>query len=379
MRELYLNAGTHSRCPTEILEAVTRYQREYERNPTMGLVRAWPRLWKVQTRLAAFFGADPRDMALRINVTHAMNDFLLGARLPAGSEILLSDLEYPAVANIARLRAERDGLGLRTFAVPLAGDAAALRDAVVAALSPKTSLLVLSHVATGTGLILPLAEIARETRRRGVLLAVDGAHAAGALPLDFAALDDVDFYGGNLHKWMLGPKGTGFAWTHKRAQPLQDPIQGGWTTFGEPESHREFGGGSAFARRQALSGCHDFAPFFAIDDMLNLWDKRGPAVLRARLLALQNAVEDAMSPLGWPLLSPARGPLRGPLLAYEAPAALMRGRTGGAVLRDLWEAHRLQTNVITVKGRWAVRLSPHVDNDEDEIREAAERLVAAAA
>ena len=374
MREIYLNSGTHSLCPPEILEAVSRYQRDYERNPTERLMVAYPRLWQSQTRLARFLGADPRDLFLRTNVTHAMNDFIMGVELPSGSEILASDLEYGAVANTCRLRAERDGLKYREFHTPLTGDAATLKDAVLAAIQPATKLLVLSHVATGTGHVFPIAEIARETRRRGVLLAVDGAHAVGALNVDFAELSAVDFYGGNLHKWMMGPKGTAFGWVARERQPLLTPLMGGWPTFDTPDYYGEFGGGSRFAERHALLGCHDYAPFFALTDMLDLWDRKGADHVRARIFELQNFAEDQMARLGWTKLSPTRGPLRGPLLAYRLPEAFQK-RTGHAILTDLWNKKCLQLNVPLVqKSTWAARLSPHIYNTEDEIVEAVRRI-----
>ena len=51
---IYLNSGSHSITPSPILDAVQRYQREYEMNPTMGLFGAYDRLWKVQCRVAKF-------------------------------------------------------------------------------------------------------------------------------------------------------------------------------------------------------------------------------------------------------------------------------------------------------------------------------------
>jgi len=67
-------------------------------------------------------------------------------------------------------------------------------------------MLLVSHVASPTGLILPIAEIARGNRRRSIALVVDGAHATGALPLAFSALEDIDYYGGNLQNGSWAPK-----------------------------------------------------------------------------------------------------------------------------------------------------------------------------
>ncbi|MFI5347440.1 MAG: aminotransferase class V-fold PLP-dependent enzyme [Elusimicrobiota bacterium] len=353
---IYLNSGTHSLTPRPILDAIARYELEYEENPTAHLMRAWDRLWTAQKRLGTFLNADPKCLFLRQNVTEAMNAFILGVPLPMGSEILLSDMEYQAVENICRYRAERDGLTIRKFPLPFTADQ----------LRPETGLLVLSHVLTGTGAILPIAEIAAQTRAQGVLLAVDGAHAAGALDLDFRTLANVDFYGSNLHKWMMGPKGTGFGWVSPRHHETLRPLEAGWATFESPNDYAAFGDGARFPAKMLMQGCRNFAPFFAIDDTLAFWEKTGAGKIRARIRELQRHLE---AELKWPLLSPALdGGARGPLTTYELPAHLEK--EGYALMSRILEQHDLQVGLPRVLGRSRLRLSPHIYNTEDEISRA---------
>jgi isopenicillin-N epimerase len=369
----YLNSGTHSICPRDVLAAVQREQRAVERNPTEGLIDVFARLWKVQTRLAAFFGARPEDLFLRPNVTEAMGDFILGVRLDGPGEILTTDLEYGAILHQCRFRAERDGRPLRALALPARpASSGELAKAVISGLGKDTKLLVLSHVATGNGLIFPLAEIARETRRRGILFAVDGAHAPGALALDFHELGEVDFYGGNLHKWMMGPKGTAFGWAHASVQERMVPLHAGWMTHEVSPPHSDFGhDGAAFARRQALSASQDFAPFLAIDAMLDYWESRGPGRLRECIAGLGAYAEDVFVRGRWPLLSPERT-LRGPLVSFALPAAIEN--EGFTFMSRLVRDHELQIAISKLQGRWVLRLSPHVYNDESEIDRAAKIL-----
>src|SRR5687767_4317170 len=102
---IYLNSGTHSIVPKKVLEAVQRYQKEYEKNPTHSLFKAWGELWEVQKELARYFNADPKDIFLRPNITAVLNAFVLGLPLEKKSEILISDLEYGAITNLCRFRA----------------------------------------------------------------------------------------------------------------------------------------------------------------------------------------------------------------------------------------------------------------------------------
>src|SRR5438876_135129 len=76
------------------------------------------------------------------------------------------------------------------------------------ALTPRTRLMLFSHITSTTGLILPVKEICQVARQRGILTHVDGAHAIGQIPLDLHDLG-CDFYTSSPHKWLLAPKGTG--------------------------------------------------------------------------------------------------------------------------------------------------------------------------
>lgn len=360
---IYLNNGTHSLTPASVLDAITKYEREYETNPTAQLMGAWERLWAVQKELAAFLKADARSIFLRQNVTECMNAFILGIPLPAGSEILISDLEYQAIENVCRYRAERDGLMVRKFALPFTAEV----------LRPETMLMVVSHVTTGTGAIQPIAEIAKVTKANGVLLAVDGAHAAGALDLDFTALGDVDFYGSNLHKWMLGPKGTGFGWVSPRHHEALRPLEAGWATFESMNDYKAFGDGERFPARMLMQGCRNFGPFYAITDMLRVWNNKGPEAIRSRIRSLQRHLETEMKALGWASLSPSlESGLRGPLNTYELPERLEK--EGYGLMKRILAEHGLQVGIPKVQGRWRIRISPHIYNTEEEISSAVQIL-----
>ena len=377
---IYLNSGTHSICPREVQEAVTRYQREFERNPTWGLYQVWPKIWQIQTELGDFFNAGPDDLFLRSSVTAVLNAFILGIPLQSGSEILTTDLEYGAVANICRFRSEQDDLKLRALHLPMAAHelvgltTETLVEQVVSQIRPETRMLVLSHVITGNGLVLPIAEIARHTRKAGVFLVVDAAHAPGAVKLDFKELEDVDFYGGNLHKWMMGPKGTSFGWVPRRNQELLRPIIAGWTTFETGEYYQNFGEGSRFQGKMLTSGCQDFAPFFALHETLNFWRRLKPENIMKRIYELQACAEEEFhSKLGWPLLSPAAGKLRGPLVSFELPPNLKK--VGFQLMFDAYHEHKLQIAIAPIGGAdWCLRLTPHIYNTESEIVKAAKIL-----
>src|SRR5436305_918458 len=206
-----LNTGSFGPLPRPVFERATALRRRLAEEPMDFLLRGSPPLlWEARERLAAFVGADPRRLAFTANVTAAVN--LVAASLPlvAPGEILLTDHEYGAMHWCWERAAQRQGLTVRTFSLPeLPSSSAEIVNAAAAAMSERTRLLFFSHVLSPTGMVLPARELCAAARRRGVLTMIDGAHAPAFVPL---ALDDIgaDYYGANLHKWLLAPTGSGF-------------------------------------------------------------------------------------------------------------------------------------------------------------------------
>lgn len=375
---IYLNSGTLAICPRVVKQAIRAHRDEYEKNPAQSLFDTWAKMWSVQKDLAQFLNADAHDLWLRTNVTVAMNDFLMGIELPKDSEILVSDIEYGAITNICKYRAQRDGLSLRQMHLPGRPEEfenlteEKLADLVGKAIGPKTSMLMLSHVSTGSGLKLPIDKIAKICRERNVIFAVDGAHAPGAMKLDFSKMD-CDFYGSNLHKWMMGPKGTGFGWVNKRVKEKLYLSHPGWTTFEIPSPFLGFGENNAWTTKWMISSSHDFSNYFSIQNALKFWQSVGENEIWKEQRRLGKFLLGTMKEVvGWRSLSDLPDNLSGPLYAFELPERLEKMNFG---LMDLLrKEHSLQVAITNIQGKWHIRLAPQCYNTEDEIVKAAKIL-----
>lgn len=368
---IYLNSGSHSVTPLAVLEALTREQRAYERNPTQGLFGAPARLWDVQCRLARFLGASPEDLFLRPNVTGPLNDFILRAPVePGRRKIVLFDVEYGAILSTARLRAEREGWTVVT--IPFR-EATAVAD-LERELDASTGMCIVSHVITSTGHVLPVESLARRTRSQNIRLVVDGAHAPGVLPLDFSKLGDVDYYAGNLHKWMLGPKGTAFGWVHPRRQDELPLAYSGWTTYDCAAPFDAFRSERPFARKWLMTGCYDFAPYYALHETLALWEDGGAERIRTRLYALRDLVDEHFGAM--PSLRSITPRLEDRIAtsAFAFPETWLAGRTPPQLMEDLRAAEKVQALFSVRQGLPYLRITPHIHNTDADIAEAARRL-----
>lgn len=237
---VYLNHGTVGATPRRVLAAQQAIRDEIERQPPRFLLRElaevghgmpWP--WRPRMRaaageVAAFLGAEGKDLAFVDNATTGANAVLRSLDFREGDEILVTGLGYGAVNYAAAYVARRVGAQVRTVDLPFPlRDPGAIVEAIEGALTPRTRLAIVDHVTSESALILPLAEIAGRCRERGVPVLGDGAHAPGALPLDIPALG-VDWYTANLHKWAFAPRSCGILWAAPARQADLHPAVISW-------------------------------------------------------------------------------------------------------------------------------------------------------
>ena len=226
----YLNHGGFGACPIPVLDARRRAQERIEADPSAFYRHRVARdLADALVPVADTLGARPGDLAWVPNTTFGLNlvaRSLLG-RLGPGDEVLLTDLEYGSQVMLWSWLCDRTGARLRIAPV---GEASA--DAATAVIegcvSAETRVALVSHITSSTARRLPVEEISRRLRERGVTVVVDGAHAPGQIPLDLEAVGG-DYYVGNLHKWFAAPRGAAILHAPgAEAQQALDPLVVSW-------------------------------------------------------------------------------------------------------------------------------------------------------
>jgi selenocysteine lyase/cysteine desulfurase len=156
-----------------------------------------------------FLGTDVDSLALMSGATEALNTIAAGIDLQAGDEILTTVHEHPASIAPWLLAAKRRGLKLVQISLPqpVMGPEQVL-EAFRAAITERTRVMSFSHVQHTDGCVMPVRELCELARSRNVLSLVDGAQAAGMVPVNVQAMG-ADFYVATCYKWLNGPAGVG--------------------------------------------------------------------------------------------------------------------------------------------------------------------------
>jgi L-cysteine/cystine lyase len=165
--------------------------------------------------VARLLNADDGEIALTDNTGEGMNIISYGFDWREGDEVVTTNHEHiSALAPLYQIR-DRYGIVVRVADIGPRGDQSALK-AISDLVTPRTRLIVLSHVDWMTGAVLPVGEVGAMAHERGIPVLVDGAQSAGAMPINVKALD-VDFYAIPMQKWLCGPDGTGGLYARREA------------------------------------------------------------------------------------------------------------------------------------------------------------------
>jgi isopenicillin-N epimerase len=369
-----LNTGSFGPLPRAVFDEATRLRRRLAEEPMDFLIRQLPGLlWQARERLAHFLGGDPRRLVFTANVSASINIVAAALRLAAPGEILLTDHEYGAMHWCWERAAQRQGLTLRTFPLPvMAGTPADIVEAARTAFTEHTRLFFFSHVLSPTGLVLPARELCLEARKRGIVTVVDGAHAPAMIPVHLAEMD-CDFYGANCHKWLLAPTGSGFlylgAGAEERVQPLQ--VSWGWHHVRRHADEPDELGSTPRLRSLEFEGTRDPAPWLAVPTAIDFQAGLGWERIRGRIAELVGQVRQRfIQELGLPLATPVHADLHGAMTAFRLP----QGTNAVALRQNLWERYRIEAPIIERPDGLLIRVSTHFYNTVEEIGRLAEAL-----
>ncbi len=232
----YLNTGTNGPLPKVAVDVM---QKEIEKEFTQGRYLPFIKelnadMDTVRNCLSEMLGASYEEIALTQSTTEGVNIVLWGLRWKPGDEVITTNMEHPAGLAPLALIKSRYGIAVKYVDVAYGEkyDEDRFLFDIEQLITGRTRLLLISHVSFSTGLTFPLKKITDLCHANDVYVLVDGAQAAGAIPVDLHKLG-VDFYAFTGRKWFCGPEGVGALYVSRKRISEVDP------TFISPSSIRD--------------------------------------------------------------------------------------------------------------------------------------------
>jgi isopenicillin-N epimerase len=221
----FLNHGSFGACPKAVLKFQQAMRERMEAESITFFVRDLEALLDgARTELSRFIGANPENLVFVTNATAGINTVLRSLKFKKGDELLVTDHEYNACRNALNVAGRNTGAKIVVAQVPFPfAKEDDLIEPILAKITSRTRLLLVDHVTSQTGVIMPLERILPELKKRGIDTLIDGAHAPGMIPLNLQNLQPT-YYTGNCHKWICGPKGAAFLYVQADHQEKIRPL-----------------------------------------------------------------------------------------------------------------------------------------------------------
>ena len=347
-----LNNGGVSPSPAWVQESMKRHLDYSNEAPVYTMWRILePQLEGVRQRMAAQWGVDPEEIAFTRNASESLQICQFGFDLKPGDEVLTTTQDYGRMLTTFKQRERREGIVMRLFQIPVPAED---NDEVVSLfeenITPRTRLILVSHMINLTGQILPVREVVQMARKYDVTVIVDGAHALAHFDFKLSDLG-CDNYSASLHKWLFAPHGTGLLYVRR------DKIADLWPLMAASEAMDDD------IRKFEEIGTHPAANHLAIAEALTFHQGIGGERKQARLIYLRDY---------WakPLLEYDRVRLHTSLkpgFATGIANVEIDGVDPGELTAWLWQKHKIIVTPIGHEEAPGLRVSPSVYTTTQEL------------
>ena len=359
-KTVFFNPGTVGAMPRVVVERMTSHlnmlasdvaQWAYLDDNAEQYISGYNNLLPIRTAVGTLLNCSPSEVAMTDNVTNGMSYLASGLDLSEGDEIITTNQEHSGGISSWKMRAKRHNLVYREVPIPKPiKDPSQVYDLITSSFTPKTRVLMVSHMITGSGALLPVKEICAAARKRGIITILDGSQTIGQVKVDIRDIG-CDAYLGCFHKWIGAPCGTGFMYIQKDLMPRV------WTTVasGRWENHEDEG--FRFTQR----GTGSFSILKGLEAALEYHQQLGPENVYARIKQLGLRLREGLRKnKKIRIFSPEDESMCAGITVYN-----LEGWKGKYLQQEFWDRERMRPR--SQGNEFGLRHCTHIFNSEAEI------------
>lgn len=372
----YLNHGALSRCPKPVLKRQSELRLQSERQPKWFVRQRFPELIdEARKAMADFVGTSADQLVFVPNVTTGVAAIFRSWPLDKTDELLITNQTYLSCRHTVDYLAYRFGFSVNQVEVDFpVSSPDELIEVIVDGVRETTTIALLDHVTSETGVVWPVRKIATRLTQMDVDVVIDGAHAPGMVPLDIAELDSA-FYVGSCHKWISAPKGAAFIAFEEEVRDQLVPL---------PVGHADPKGSDGRTLHDAFcaTGTSDPTPKLCVPKALTwipeLVDEDWAAVRERNHRIAMQVQRDLSDALDLPSPAPAEmmGSMASILLDQRLSDDHQTAAAEGEALQRALRARNIEAPVkLAPKGTGpTLRLSVFLYNDPSDYTDIADRV-----
>jgi selenocysteine lyase/cysteine desulfurase len=308
---------------------------------------------------AAFFGANPAEVAFNRNATEGNSIIAAGLDLQKGDEVIFESHAHPGGSHPWLVQQKERGVRIRIFEPDNQSPETNL-ERIFNLVNERTRVIQVSHLTAPTGILFDVNAIAKEARSRGIWFHVDGAQSAGMIPVNLHEIG-CDSYATSGHKWLNGPQESGILYiAQERIEEVVCSHAGAYSDYGYnlPD---EFAYNPTVQRHEY--GTRDAAAILGIETALNLQKQIGRKRIAEHGKSLVDQCRQAIAGIpGLEILTPEHPDMYNSIITFR-----LEGKETGAVTNSLTNDYNLRCRKVTERGLNAIRISWHVYNDASQI------------
>ena len=347
-----LENGYYNFIPTPTLHKYIERLKmvNYEASYYMRTVQ-WDNKAKVRDRLAKFVGSTPEELVITRNATESLDLIIGGFPWQKGDEAIYALQDYGSMKDHFESMVRK--YGIKTVVVNVPNHPKSDEEIVALyekAITPKTKLLMVSHMINITGQILPIRKISDMAHKYGVEVLVDGAHCIGHFEVNVKELH-CDYYGTSLHKWLSVPLGSGMLHVNK------DKIMKIWPLFTDWDDDKHK------IQRLNHTGTLPVHTDLAIDDAIDYLEIIGMERKENRLRYLQRYWSDQLRDVPNISVNTPEDPNRSCGIANVGIESMGAVALADRLLKD-FKIYTVGVDYANVKG---CRITPNVYTTTDEL------------